>query len=135
MANEPEREIHFHFHIGGADVSQLVAEVKAVNAALAKLEPKMAEIDDKLDATLTKINALKDHVTAETQQVLDKVTSFNATIDALTAERDRLQAIIDAGTPLTPEQQAKFDAINAALDEVATGVDNVDPSTPSVVPT
>ena len=128
-----DREIHFHFQIG-ADATQIVDQVKAATASLARLETKMAELDEKLDATLNKLSQLKTHVAAETQQVLDKVTAFQKSIDDLTAQRDALQKIIDAGVGLTPEQQAKLDQINTALDDATTAVDQVDPETPTTVP-
>lgn len=122
-------EIHVYTHTDAA-AFHLADEMKA---ALFRLETRMAQLDDKLNSILGKLDKLDAAVKAETQQVLEKVNTFSSTIADLTSQRDALQTQIDT-EGITPERQAKLDQIDARLDQLPTDVDAVDPTSTTTVP-
>lgn len=73
----------------------------------------MAKIDDIL-------NDLETEMGGATSRIQEDVTNYEGRIAAL-------QAKIDAGLQLTPDQQARFDALKA-------GLAAIDPTNPNVLP-
>ncbi len=79
-----------------------------------------------LQTGVSLMSVISDHLDALEAKITDATNRVTADIAALKAQVSDLQAKVDAGSA-TPEDLTRLDALTAKLDQI-------DPTTPSVVP-
>jgi len=92
------QDTHFHFHFDGAiNLHCGGTENHLVLDALNRIESKMSEVSDALDALVVRITEDVDHLVALVAEAAATHASDQATIDALnadaTATADRIKSI------------------------------------------
>lgn len=86
-----------------------------------KMAKDITELKAEVVALNTKADDLQTALDAEQQQLADLLALNAQVVTDLTAERDRLQAIIDAGGVITPEDLAEISTgITTATGKLAT---------------
>lgn len=92
-----------------------------INSKQNTMATGIAELKTQVADLNTKVDELQTSLDAEQQQLADLLALNAQVVTDLTAEKDRLQAIIDAGGVITPEDLAELSAgITTATDKLAT---------------
>jgi predicted nucleic acid-binding Zn-ribbon protein len=115
-------DVNHHFPVGQSVTDQILAR-------LGKVEKKMSELTDKLDAANAASQSLTQAVDAEIQRAQDRVAKFNTQLADLQSQIATLQAM-----PQTPEVLAQIDALTQVMVDATAKVSALDITSPEVLP-
>ncbi len=125
---------HYH-HFDGPDAKAVARAVVAAITPFLDAQGKqiMAAIDDAAAALTTSVADLTTSVAAAVARNAADVAASTQLLADMTAQRDALQAEVDAGNNNPVVLQALTDA-NAAIAAAKTTIDQIDATTPSTLP-